>query len=148
MQGQGTDYDYRLQRLEDGFERLSGVATDLHHIVTRLDEKAEKHSEAFKELKENQRFQANQKPTMVAMIGVVAPLFAIGGLVVSMAIAPQDERSRVNSAALSFMQQNQVTRQEHQRTSDLIRAEIRAELEDLRNWQTRQDDRINELAER
>ena len=145
MEGSGTDYDYRIKRLEDGFEKLSGVATDLHHIVTRLDERTEKHTDAFNEMRENHRSIASQKPTVASILAVVIPslsVFAGAGLLL---IAPVDQRSETNMADIKEIQRTRFTRDDYQRGNDLLRSELESEIADLRHWQQRQDDNIVEL---
>ena len=147
MESAGTDYDYRIKRLEDGFEKLSGVASDLHHIVTRLDERTEKHTDSFNELRENQRLQANNRPTVFSLLAVVIPslsVFAGAGLLL---IAPVDQRSNTNESDIKEIQRTRFTREDYQRGNDQIRNDLERGLSDMRHWQQRQDDIIKSLIQ-
>lgn len=142
--GTSTSLDYRVQRLEDGMDRLNKVAADLHQIVVRLEERDEKHRAEFIEVKAFQDRLASNKPTMMAVAGVMIPILGAFAYVMSLIVAPIDQRSKVNENNVATIQAKQWTRDDHLRAYEILRSDVAGDIRRLSEWNQRQDDRIRD----
>ena len=145
MEGAGTDYDYRISRLEKGFQELSGVASDLHTMVARLDNSNANVTKTLEKLDAKLDEQRTKKPQLGAVLGVVFSGLGVSAILMASILSPIQGDLAEHGRELDYINQTSWTRGDNQRTIDQLSKEIETEITDLQHQQRRQDDRINEL---